>query len=175
MENSSKALIVAGSVILAVLIITLGMYFYNQSTTTGKGLNMTDYEIKQFNSKFKMYEGKMNASQASELLDAIERHNVSVGKDGIGVVVYYTQSNSYPGSPAPLPEDYFDTLWYKSPNEIYAKCFKTVESGKILNGTEADNINTHSNTADFIENRTYYCTLFYSKSNGLIMGIIIHV
>lgn len=57
MENASKALIIAGAIILAVLIIILGMYFYNQAARVGKSVNMTEYEIQQFNSKFTMYEG----------------------------------------------------------------------------------------------------------------------
>lgn len=36
MENASKALIIAGSIILAVLIIILGMYFYNQASGIDK-------------------------------------------------------------------------------------------------------------------------------------------
>ena len=42
MENASKALIIAGSIILAVLIIVLGMYFYNQAVGIGKNINMTE-------------------------------------------------------------------------------------------------------------------------------------
>ena len=38
MENASKALIIAGSIILAVLIIVLGMYFYNQAVGIGKNI-----------------------------------------------------------------------------------------------------------------------------------------
>ncbi len=77
MENASKALIIAGSIILAVLIIILGMYFYNLAAGAGKSINMTEYEIQQFNSKFTMYEGKVTGSQAKQLCDAIENHNAA--------------------------------------------------------------------------------------------------
>ena len=64
MENASKALIIAGSIILAVLIIVLGMYFYNQAVGIGKNINMTEYEIQSYNSKFINYEGKVSGTKA---------------------------------------------------------------------------------------------------------------
>lgn len=77
MENASKALIIAGAIILAVLIIILGMYFYNQAAGVGKSVNMTEYEIQQFNSKFTMYEGQISGTQAKSLCDVIENHNAA--------------------------------------------------------------------------------------------------
>ena len=81
MENASKALIIAGAIILAVLIIILGMYFYNQAAGVGKSVNMTEYEIQQFNSKFTMYEGEISGAQAKQLCDVIENHNAAYSNE----------------------------------------------------------------------------------------------
>ena len=77
MENASKALIIAGAIILAVLIIILGMYFYNQAAGVGKSVNMTEYEIQSYNSKFINYEGKVSGTKARELCDVIKQHNLA--------------------------------------------------------------------------------------------------
>ena len=34
MENASKALIIAGAILLSILIIAIGMYIYNSSTNS---------------------------------------------------------------------------------------------------------------------------------------------
>ena len=81
MENASKALIIAGAIILSVLIIILGMYFYNQAAGVGKSVNMTEYEIQQFNSKFTMYEGEISGAQAKQLCDVIENHNAAYSNE----------------------------------------------------------------------------------------------
>lgn len=81
MENASKALIIAGSVILAVLLIVLGFYFFNQASGIGKGINMSEYEIQAFNSKFTNYEGEINGKQAKDLCDLIENHNAAYVND----------------------------------------------------------------------------------------------
>lgn len=90
MENASKALIIAGSIILAVLIIILGMYFYNQASGIGKSINMTEYEIQAYNSKFINYEGKASGTKARELCDVMKQHNIANSANkGNGVFVYY--------------------------------------------------------------------------------------
>lgn len=98
MENASKALIIAGSIILAVLIIVLGMYFYNQAVGIGKNINMTEYELQAYNSKFINYEGKASGTKARELCDVMKQHNiVNSTNKGNGVFAYYnatTENNS---------------------------------------------------------------------------------
>ncbi len=90
MENASKALIIAGSIILAVLIIVLGMYFYNQAVGIGKNINMTEYELQAYNSKFINYEGKASGTKARELCDVMKQHNiVNSTNKGNGVFAYY--------------------------------------------------------------------------------------
>ena len=90
MENASKALIIAGSVILAVLIIVLGFYFFNQASGIGKNINMTEYEILSYNSKFINYEGKASGTKARELCDVVIQHNsANLNNKGKGVYTFY--------------------------------------------------------------------------------------
>lgn len=70
MENASKALIIAGAILLSILIIALGIYVFNMA----KGATNTDQldavEKQTFNSTFTQYEGRVLGSSASELLNA---------------------------------------------------------------------------------------------------------
>ena len=40
MENASKALIIAGAILLSILIIGLGMYIYQQANSATSGTNL---------------------------------------------------------------------------------------------------------------------------------------
>ena len=52
MENASKALIIAGAILLSILLISLGIMIFNQAQTTVQDSGMSQAEISTFNSKF---------------------------------------------------------------------------------------------------------------------------
>ena len=142
MENASKALIIAGSIILAVLIIVLGMYFYNQAVGIGKNINMTEYEIQSYNSKFINYEGKVSGTKARELCDVIKQHNLANSTNkGTGIVVYYTQN--------------YDSSQSFTAGTAYAG----------LN-TQVDSVKQNLGTGKF-----YEIILIYDSSRGIVSAI----
>ncbi|CDA16609.1 MAG: hypothetical protein U0O04_02150 [Clostridia bacterium] len=142
MENASKALIIAGSIILAVLIIVLGMYFYNQAVGIGKNINMTEYEIQSYNSKFINYEGKVSGTKARELCDVIKQHNLANSTNkGTGIVVYYNQN-------------------YDS-----SQSFTAVTAYAGLN-TQVDSVKQNLGTGKF-----YEIILIYDSSRGIVSAI----
>ena len=57
MENASKALIIAGAILLSILIIGLGMFIYQQAAGAMNDTGLSDQEIQAFNQKFLQYEG----------------------------------------------------------------------------------------------------------------------
>ncbi len=69
MENASQALIIAGAILLAILIIAIGMYLYNSAsaTITDSLTNMSTQEIEAYNNQFESYKGKQTGSQISSL------------------------------------------------------------------------------------------------------------
>ena len=142
MENASKTLIIAGSIILAVLIIVLGMYFYNQAVGIGKNINMTEYEIQSYNSKFINYEGKVSGTKARELCDVIKQHNLANSTNkGTGIVVYYNQN-------------------YDS-----SQSFTAVTAYAGLN-TQVDSVKQNLGTGKF-----YEIILIYDSSRGIVSAI----
>ena len=72
MENASKALIIAGAILLAILIIGLGIFIYNQASNSVGDTRMDQVAIKQFNGKFEIYLDKeLSSIEAKSLIDTI--------------------------------------------------------------------------------------------------------
>ena len=70
MENASKALLIAGAILLCILIIAIGMFIYNsaQSTITESLNSMSTQEIEAFNNQFSTYEGLQDGTQLKSLM-----------------------------------------------------------------------------------------------------------
>ena len=70
MENASKALIIAGAILLSILIIAIGIYIFNgaNSTVVNSMQSMTTSEIEAFNNQFLSYDGKQSGSNVKALI-----------------------------------------------------------------------------------------------------------
>lgn len=75
MENASKALIIAGAILLSILIIGLGMFIYNQAASAMNGANLDSQKVQAYNSEFEQYEGFISGTKARALCDAVRAHN----------------------------------------------------------------------------------------------------
>ena len=78
MENASKALIIAGAILLAILIISLGILIYNQASSVVQDNAMSQVETQQFNQQFTQYEGtRVRGSTVRALYQAVLANNVA--------------------------------------------------------------------------------------------------
>ena len=76
MENASKALIIAGAILLSILIISLGVVVFQQAQNIANSNGMSDVEKTAFNSKFTQYEGdSVKGTGVNALLQAIRTSN----------------------------------------------------------------------------------------------------
>lgn len=82
MENASKALIIAGAILLAIVIISLGLIVVNNTRETIQNSNLSEQEIQNFNSKFTSYEGTINASQVNTLIQQVISTNQALQSEG---------------------------------------------------------------------------------------------
>ena len=80
MENASKALIIAGAILLSILIIALGMYIFSTSSSTSDVEILNETEIQTFNAKFEKYKGSQSGSNVDALISAL-RSNYTTNKD----------------------------------------------------------------------------------------------
>ncbi len=84
MENASKALIIAGAILVAIMIISLGVLLFNRMGGAAKdAANMDEQEIAAFNSKITPYLGNSIAgSQVNALLQYCLSSNMSAVNSG---------------------------------------------------------------------------------------------
>lgn len=72
MENATKALLIAGGILIAIVILSAGIYLYvlfsNQSEEYSQVVSSV--EIQKFNSKFDVYLGRENIT-AQEIVSVI--------------------------------------------------------------------------------------------------------
>lgn len=77
MENASKALIIAGAILLAILIISLGILIYTQASGVVTDNSMDEVSIQTFNNKFLQYAGQQKGSAVRALLAQVSASNAS--------------------------------------------------------------------------------------------------
>lgn len=156
MENASKALIIAGAILLSILIIAIGMFIYtsSQSTINDSLTQMSTQEIEAFNSQFTIYGGKQTGAKIKSLMGTL-----------------IANANTYRDEPAKLPR-------------VDAGKLTTGSGGKNCNtpvvstGGNNDQLNAYVNAIGFIRNNlegkhTYLVEFDYSN-NGVLTGVRIY-
>ena len=75
MENASKALLIAAAIIIAIILISLGVYVVRQGQSAMGSINLSEQEVSAFNSKWESYEGIQMGSSAKALANAVNNYN----------------------------------------------------------------------------------------------------
>ena len=80
MENASKALLIAGSVLIAIVLIAVGIKILNSTTRVTKQVDdlSTTMEVSMFNSQYTQYEGKQNGTAVKKLINQAKTYNATV-------------------------------------------------------------------------------------------------
>lgn len=73
MENASKSLLIAGSILVCILLVAVGMFIYN---TSGSSIQdsvstMSTSEIEAYNVKYTMYEGEQTGANLKSLVGVL--------------------------------------------------------------------------------------------------------
>ena len=101
MENASKALLIAGAVLIVILLIGIGMLIYSKSTgiVDTAASTMNTQEVQMFNSQFTAYEGEQDVSSVKSLIQAIIANNATHEGDTNKVVkIILTNKGGVSGS-----------------------------------------------------------------------------
>lgn len=78
MENASKALLIAGAILICILLIGVGMLVYQsaQGTISEAVSQMSSQEKDMFNQQFEQYSGsRVNGSNVRALLQKVRNNN----------------------------------------------------------------------------------------------------
>lgn len=82
MENASKALIIAGAILVSILIIGLGMYLYTTASGVFDSNQLKEQQARTYNDQFEKYFGsKVTGSNVRALYDAVRNHNITNQSD----------------------------------------------------------------------------------------------
>lgn len=152
MENASKALIIAGAILLSILIIAIGMYIYNSSTNsiTGAVNQISQQEIDAFNQPWEMYEGTQTGSNVRALISKLNSNATN-----------NTEEETR------LPNLYYEPTTTEADGNGDT-VVSTVGEPKGATGNEFNTARTR------IEPRhTYRVTLITHETTGLMSGVII--
>lgn len=71
MENASKALIIAGAILLSILIIALGVFIFNMARSSIDTNALDSVTISTFNEPLTQYEGKTVGTSVKSLLSNV--------------------------------------------------------------------------------------------------------
>lgn len=84
MENATKALMIAGAILVALLIIGIAMAIYTNSQGVFSNVNsrMSQQEIQVFNQQFENYEGTQSGSSVKALIGTILTNNSVADQNG---------------------------------------------------------------------------------------------
>ncbi len=86
MENASKALIIAGAILLSILIIGLGMMVFNNAKNALTSANLDQEQIDAFNSKFESYIGtNKRGTDIRTLCDTVKSSNAADEENAIKI------------------------------------------------------------------------------------------
>lgn len=94
MENASKALIIAGAILLSILLISLGIMIFNQAQDSVQNSGMSKANIQTFNNTFLKYEGTKSGTDVKSLIQEVKASNNQDEADGTGRKITITLSGT---------------------------------------------------------------------------------
>lgn len=155
MENASKALLIAGAILLSILIIAIGMSIYNSASST---INdsvgaMSTQEKDAFNNQFTSYEGAQTGSKVKALIGVLTA-NSNTYMDEVGKIPTVTVS---------------DKMTVKNVSNVPKNATRPASASNT--DAYVQNIGKIRNAAE--EKHTYWVEMVYGTS-GIISEIVIY-
>ena len=145
MENASKALIIAGAILLSILIIALGIYVFNMAKGATNTNQLDELEVSQFNQVFTNYRGRVMGSGVIDLLDKV-----------------IAGATTNKGAADRLP----DVLFYASNATSPTNNVKSTANNSNIAGISAVR-------SQIVERHYYYVDFVNDDDTGLIKAIVI--
>lgn len=149
MENASKALLIAGAILLSILIIAIGMYIYtsSQNSIQTAATQISAQEVDSFNQTWQMYEGVQTGANVKTVISKLT-----------------SNASSNADEETRLPDLYYEA----TANEADGK-------GVTVTSTITDtNVSGFNTARTSIQSRhEYTVTLTTDASTSLVNGIIV--
>lgn len=101
MENASKALIIAGAILLSILIISLGIFIFQQAKGAVDTDQLSGMQADTFNNKLEPYIGtNIRGAQVNALVGVVNSNNLGAEAESVivtleGATAQTGQTNIY--------------------------------------------------------------------------------
>ena len=133
MENASQALIIGGTILIAIIVLSMGVYLFTNATKVGENYQQSQElaELAKFNARFTAFEGRedITAQEIVTLANYVINYNeqnetnIEVWVGGSDFIVSY-----------PKPEDKIAFVQANAPykdgsGNTLLKRFKCLENG----------------------------------------------
>ncbi len=144
MENASKALIMAGAILIAVVIIALGTaIFRTMSNHVTSNTDLTEEQIAQFNGQISPYLGTQSGSYVNALIQRVRSINQTIiNGEGIsgakGITITYPKGS--------LNEQNTFNGEKKVPTGVYYKVTESYAENGLINEVDVNPIKVEANT-----------------------------
>lgn len=130
MENASKALIIAGAILLSILLISLSIMIYTQAQEVVNGESMNEFQIASFNSKFQKYEGtNIKGAQVKSLINEMIAVNNDDNEEND------IEPNFTAATPAITKKENINTSWVNSTTTYTVNLIYDSEGNKSGSGS----------------------------------------
>ena len=130
MENASKALLIAAAILLAIILISLGIYIINQGSDLIRNNGMSQAQKTSFNQRFTQYEGDQKGSGVRSLIQEVVAADSDENNQDAGIFITVTG----PGGVAIVSGDAQSGPTTSSTSVIKNTKTYTVEIGYGTNG-----------------------------------------
>ena len=83
MENATKALLIAAAILIAIVLISLGVFVLGQgSTMVQENSDMSAEQVTAYNAEWEAFLGnKVSALKVKQLINAVNTHNATASDD----------------------------------------------------------------------------------------------
>lgn len=175
MENASKALIIAGAILLAIVIISLGLIVINNTRETVDNANLSEQQIQSFNAKFASFEGaNIPASRVNTLIQQVIASNQTMldeGKDykTYSIIIDFVPAN---GTVTSGNRDRYVFSTKKDNTGIYLSGMKSTATVTDKDRTFNDSWGKYTMGTSVVGGN-HNVTLFYNKNTSLVHYIYI--
>lgn len=75
MENATKALLIAAAILIAIVLISIGVFVLRQGNDAMSTVDMSEAQILAFNSNFEPFAGTQRGSQVNALITRVNNSN----------------------------------------------------------------------------------------------------
>lgn len=161
MENASKALIMAASVLIGVVIMSLAVYLFTYFSSSVNEMNnqIEQGQLQQFNNQFTSYEAK---GKTLTIYDVITVTNLA------------KENNAYYGLTEQTDNNFYIKVVFQG-TSMESKTEKDLTDILLTNSSELDYMEDEITGAEIRQLKKYQCEVHFNANTGRVNKIVIDV